>query len=138
MCHPIETTGRLFYFATLKVEECFMALQFVRICVIAFAAAFCIAAHAEEGSAHKDIRSMPWIQNILNHADDLGMTADQKTKMNEIADSPLPRSKPEWTKVRERVETILSKEQREKIENLMRKQREEHKERNAEDNDDHK
>ena len=111
----------------------------VRICIIASAVALCSAAHAEE-NAHKDLRSMPWLRDILNHGDDLGLSAEQKTKINEVADLPIPHSKAEWLKIRERIESIVTKEQREKIESMAKKREERTRaERmNAEDNDDHK
>lgn len=118
-----------------------MFSRFVRICAIALACAVSMAysTRAEEG--HNTTASKhPWVKELLSHADDLNINADQKAKLTEVLDGPAPKSRADYTKVKEKVQAILSKEQWEKMENFY-KQREEARraqKNNGDDNDDHK
>jgi len=112
-----------------------MVYRFVRICAIAFACVISInySTRAEENSAP---RKFQWIREVINHSEDLNLNAEQKAKLNDLLDAPAPKSRPEYLKIKEKVQTILTKDQWEKIEGVLKKSRDERP--HNDDNDDHK
>lgn len=120
-----------------------MLLKVVRICVIfcACACALSVTRCRAEESGH--IKSIPFFHEIMAHADDLNLNAEQKSKLTEIGDASMPKSRQEWVKVKDNIQHILTKDQNEKMEGFYRKfkderERDREREHHSDDNDDHK
>ncbi len=111
-----------------------MICRFVRICAIAVACIISVqySTRAEENAAPQKFK---WIREIINHGEELNLSAEQKAKLNDLFDLPMPKTRAEYGKIKDRVQAILSKEQWEKAESSLRKRDERN---HVDDNDDHK
>ena len=120
-----------------------MLSQLARFCIMACACALVLSTYstrAEEGGGGGGRKSAyVWVRDmIINHAEDYNLTADQKTKLNDLLDSPPPKSRADYGKVKEKVRNILTKEQWEKFESSITKKEQQRHNNNNDDNDDHK
>jgi len=113
-----------------------MIFRFARICAIAMALALSISysTRAEEARKAPHI----WVRDVLNHADDLSLTSDQKAKLGDLIDAGAPKNKADYAKLKDKVQSILSKDQWEKVEGVFKKMKEDRERAHADDNDDHK